>query len=156
MDLPIKVKRRLRRFLSGERGTQMIELAIALPFMLLMFAGTAEIGRLYYQYTSLAKATQIGARYLSTSNDVSVDEAKNLMVCGSLTACGGATIVSGFGTGNIAVTPPATGMVPVKYVTVTVTGFNYQPLVFDLAAMTGNSGFSSISLSPSTRMRYMP
>lgn len=158
----VKTKRGLRLFVRRERGTQMIEFAIALPFMLLMFAGTAELGRLFYQYTTLAKATRAGARYLSTNKDAAssqvVTEAKNLMVCGSTNACGSATVVTDFDAADITITTPPGGLGGgVKYITVTVSGYTYQPLVFDLAGMTGNPDLSlSIPLSPSTRMRYMP
>ncbi len=167
MNRSVRIKRRLTLFARRERGTQMIEFAIALPFMLLMFAGTAELGRLFYQYTTIAKATRVGARYLSASKNASsantttknqaITEAKNLMVCGSTSACGSTTVATGFDAADITVTPPASGLANVKYVTVTISGFTYQPVVFDLAGMTGNSNLSlSIPLSPSTTMRYMP
>jgi hypothetical protein len=43
----------------------------------------------------------------------------------------------------------------VKYVKVEITGFTYQPLVFDLAGMTGGAVSLNIPLSPSATMRYM-
>lgn len=161
MSRLVNIKRGLRLFVRREQGTQMIEFAIALPFMLLMFAGTAELGRLFYQYTTLAKATRAGARYLSSNRDAAssqvLSEARNLMVCGRTSACDGASVVTNFGTANIEITPPPAGLADTKYVTVTITGYTYQPLVFDLAEMTGDPNLSlSVPLSPSTRMRYMP
>ena len=79
------------------------------------------------------------------------------MVCGNMTTCGSATVVTNFDAADITITPPPGGMAGVKYVTVTVSGYTYQPLVFDLAGMTGNPDLSlAIPLSPSTTMRYMP
>ncbi len=86
-----KLKRRLRLLAVCEDGTQLIEFAIALPFLLLMFAGSVELGRMFYTYTTLAKSTMVGARYLSSptspvgvSGYSAADKniAKNLMICG--------------------------------------------------------------------------
>ena len=154
-----QVRNRIGRFVRREDGTQMIEFAIVFPVLLLMFAGTTEVGRLLYQYTTLSKATRSGARYLSTVQNVgtSTNAAKNVVMCGNAGGCGGAgqpaVIVPNLTSSNVVVTPPATGVATVKYVTVEITGYSYQPLVFNLSAMTG--GNFNIPLNPSTRMRYM-
>lgn len=154
-----ELKKILRRFVKSERGTQAIEFAIVFPCLILLFAGTTELGRLFYTYTSLAKATRAGARYLSTVQSVSssTTAAKNVVLCGNPGGCGGtgqpAVILPNFTVSNIVVTPPATGTIGPKYVTVAITGYPYQPIIFDLNAMTG--GNFNISLVPSTTMRYM-
>lgn len=147
----------IKNFVRCEKGTQMIEFAIVFPSLLLLFAGTVELGRLFYQYTTLAKATRAGARYLSTQPNVatSTPAGKNVVLCGNPGGCGGANpppILSNLGVTNIVVTPPVAGAQP-KYVTVEITGINYQFLVFNLNAMTG--GTFNIPLTPRTRMRYM-
>ena len=148
----------VRRFAGREDGTQMVEFAIVLPIMLLLFAGAVEIGRMFHTYTTLAKATRAGARYLSTVQSVagSTNAAKNIVMCGYAPGCGGQgqpeVILPNLTAGNIEITPPANGAV-VKYVTVSITGYTYPPLVFDLNAMTGSAGFTP-ALSPSTTMRY--
>lgn len=158
----MKVTRALRLFALREEGTQLIEFTIAFPFLLLMFAGAVEMGRLFYTYTTLTKATVVGARYLSSipvggtgyaTQDT--DAAKNLMICGVAASCSGLNpIVAGFGAGNITITPPpASGSV--RYVTVTIS-YAYTPKVFDLAAMTGSSSLSlNYTLTPKTTMRFM-
>ena len=153
------VTRAVERFARGERGTQMIEFAIALPFMLLFFAGTVELGRLFYTYTTLAKATVIGARYASTKQTVAPDDpnVRNMVVCGNPGGCGGAgqppPVVSNLAGPSVHVTAP-TGA-PVKYVTVSVT-YDYHPAVFDLAWMTGDEALSlDVTLTPGTTMRHM-
>ncbi len=45
-----------------EDGSSIVELAIVFPILLLLFVGTAELGRLFFTYTTLAKATKSGAR----------------------------------------------------------------------------------------------
>jgi len=153
-----KLVRKLQELFRRDDGTQMIEFAIVFPVLLLLFAGTAELGRLFYTYTSLAKATRGGARYLSLATDVnfSTNAGKNIVMCGNASGCGGAgqpaVIVPNLNANNIVVTPPVNG-VGVKYVTVAITGYQYQPLVFNLNAMTG--GNFNLTLTPSTTMRYM-
>lgn len=155
----LRLKNAIKKFLKRENGTQMIEFAIVFPVLLLMFAGTTELGRLFHQYNTLAKATRAGARYLSTVQNVatSTTDAKNIVMCGNAAGCGGAgqpaVIVPNLAAANVVVTPPpATGVGP-KYVTVEITGYNYQFLVFNLNTMTG--GTFNIPLTPRTRMRYM-
>ena len=146
----------IRNFIRRENGTQMIEFALVFPVLILMFAGTIELGRLFYTYTTLAKATRAGARYLSTTTDVtaSTTAGKNIVLCGNAGGCGGANpiILPNLNANNIVVTPPV-ATDPVKYVTVEITGYNYQFLAFNLNAMTG--GNFNIALSPRTRMRFM-
>jgi Flp pilus assembly pilin Flp len=155
-----QLKRGFRRFLRREDGTQMIEFAMVFPVLILLFAGVTELGRLFYTYTSLAKATRSGARYLSTVQNVANDTtaAKNIVMCGSAAGCGGqnqpAIIVPNLMASNIVITPPPAGTAAVKYVTVEITGYTYQPAVFNLNAMTGST--FNFTLNPSTRMRYMP
>ena len=156
----IQLRTRLRSFARREDGTQMIEFAIVLPVLILLFAGVTELGRLFYTYNTLAKATRSAARYLSTVQDVTANTAaaKNIVICGSAAGCGGqnqpAAIAPNLSASNVIVTPPPTGTIPVKYVSVEITGYTYQPLIFNLSAMTG--GNFNINLKPSTTMRYMP
>lgn len=148
----------IKNFLRCESGTQMIEFAIVFPVLILLFAGTVELGRLFYTYTTLAKGTRAAARYLSTVQNVttSADAAKRIVMCGNPNMCGDANnplILPNITAANVVVTPPTTGGAPPQYVTVSITGYNYQFLAFNLNVMTG--GNFNIALSPSTRMRYM-
>ena len=153
-----RAKNAIQNFLRCENGTQMIEFALIFPVLLLLFAGTVELGRLFYTYTTLAKGTRAAARYLSTAQNVttSTDAAKRIVMCGNPNTCGDANnplILSNLSAAQIVVTPPTTGGAPPQYVTVSITGYNYQFLVFNLNTLTG--GNFNIALSPSTRMRYM-
>ena len=80
----------LIRFRRDEQGVQLLELAIVLPIMLLMFAGIAEFGRYFYEYTTLSKAARVGARYLVTQkvDCVQADLARNLVVYGNTAGTG--------------------------------------------------------------------
>lgn len=161
-----------------EEGSYTIELAIIFPILVLLFVGTAELGRLFYTYTSLSKATAVGARYLSTSRNAvngtatektnAKNEARNLVVCGiksiSATACNGQTpVVPGLTTANVlicdnfstACSPALTGG-SVKYFKVQITGYTYSAGVFNLASKTGlASSTFYFPLAPSTKSRWM-
>ncbi|MEP6913594.1 MAG: TadE/TadG family type IV pilus assembly protein [bacterium] len=175
------LKYRIRRTVEREDGSSIIELAIVFPILMILFVGTAELGRLFYTYTTLAKATTVGARYLSTSRkatgkatEIALEKtiAKNLVVYGckdrTVTPCSTATsIVPGLSTANVNIcdnfsvpcnpvlaAPSAT--VP-KHFRVEIQSYNYSRGVWNLATMTGqtNSTFY-FPLRPGTEMRYMP
>ena len=170
----MKASKRLKRGLGSlagrEHGGAMIEFALLLPILMVLFAGATEIGRLFYTYTTLAKATKVGARYLSVQQTVATTDtnAKNLVLCGDASGCyctgagcsDDATkpkpIVKNLLPANISITAPATDPTLPRYVTVQITGYTYQPWVFNLARMTGAPANQfNVSLTPSTRMRYM-
>ena len=142
----------------------MVEFAIMLPALLILFAGAAELGRLFYTYTTLVKATEVGARYLSSSrNATSPVEAeataartngKSLAVCGNTSCTDQTAVVPGLSTTNIAVTFPVRNNI--NYVRVEITGYTYSPGVFHLAHFTGLADtVFYVGLTPATEMRYM-
>lgn len=159
----LSMRRAFVSFVNCEQGTQLIEFAIALPFLVLMFAGAVELGRLFYTYTALTKATVVGARHLSSpviafdgtsyaAGDIT--SAQNLMICGFGNCSGRSPIVPGFTASNITITPPP-DTPGVRYVTVSVS-YSYTPKVFNLAGLTGVSSLSlNYTLTPQTTMRYM-
>src|SRR6266446_1110123 len=109
------LKDMLGRIFKREDGSSTIELAIVFPILLLLFVGTAELGRLFYTYTTLAKATKSGARYLSNSRDYTSSDAptanaailhaQNLGVCGYEDCTGKTPIVAGLSSPtNVSVT----------------------------------------------------
>lgn len=58
----------LRRFLTplrpqGERGQSMVEMALAFPILLLVLAGTLEVGKYFNDYLTFLDATREAARY---------------------------------------------------------------------------------------------
>ncbi|HKZ02746.1 MAG TPA: TadE family protein, partial [Pyrinomonadaceae bacterium] len=78
------MRRRIAHLVSvlrDDRGVQLAELAIVLPIFLLLFGATAEFGRYFYEYSTLAKASRVGARYLSTASVTTADDtaAKNIV-----------------------------------------------------------------------------
>jgi hypothetical protein len=147
--------RPFRRFARSERGTQLVELAIVLPLLLMMFGAVAEFGRFFYTYQTLAKATRTGARYLSTESAAGTSDAqaKNLVVYGN-DAGTGSPVISGLAGTNVRVMREGGTSAFPERVTVRIEGYTYQP-VFDLGKLIGKPGLSlRVPVSPSTTMRY--
>ena len=174
----MKLMRRLNQIvpalIKSERGSSVVELAIVFPILLLLFAGTAEIGRLFYTYTTLAKATKMGARYLSVQKEAeSTDTAvtnplktrvANLVVCGFSNGCTGnqpdgtpkRAVVPGLTASNVLVTLPTASTLAPRYVKVEITGYTFAPGVFNVASVTDSTSSTFyFSLEPATQMRYM-
>jgi hypothetical protein len=161
----IRLLRRFRRRLASighnERGVQLVELAIVLPLFMILFAATAEFGRYFYEYTTLAKAARVGARYLVTAkvDCAQADLARNLVVYGN-TAGTGSPILPGLLVSNVSITPndlacagTPQGVPP--SITVTISGFKHQSL-FNLGGLLNNNAISmDIDVKPSISMRYM-
>jgi Flp pilus assembly protein TadG len=146
----------IRRSASDERGTQLVELSLVLPVMILLFASVAEFGRFFYTYATLAKATRAAARYAATRRYDSTDttQAQSLAVYGDPSAgCSGTAILQGLTCANVNV--QQTTSAGAQVVTASVTGYQYQP-IFDLGKLTGISTLSlTINVSPSVTMKYV-
>ncbi|HSV32624.1 MAG TPA: TadE/TadG family type IV pilus assembly protein [Pyrinomonadaceae bacterium] len=158
----IRIHRRWRRLLSlrslrrNDRGVQLVELAIVLPLFMILFGATAEFGRYFYEYSTLAKATRVGTRYLTNAavNTAEDTKAKNLVVYGTMDGTG-SPIISGLTTANITITRSGGVISLPQTVTVQVVNFKYEPML-NLGALTNNSTFSlNIDIKPSVTMRYL-
>lgn len=51
------------RFVRSERGAAMVEMALVLPIVILLFLGMIDFGRAIFLYNNLANAAREGARY---------------------------------------------------------------------------------------------
>lgn len=157
----IRIRRRLRRlqvhrFRRDERGISLVEASIVLPIFLLLFGATAEFGRYFYEYTTLAKATRAGTRYLITAqvNGPEDTTAKNIVVYGNPTGTG-SPILTGLDPTNIVITRTGGTSALPQLVKMEVVGYKHQP-IFDLGLMTKTAGLSlNIDVKPSVTMRYL-
>ena len=148
------------RFVKSENGGAIAELAILIPFLIIMVATVSELGRLFQTYTALSKSTRAAARYLSKrayDND-EIANAKNIAVCGKTNCDDVDPVVPGLTAENITVTPnpeflEGGGGNPTT-VSVTVENYNFQP-IFNLGTLIGNDRFMSLPASGSTTMYYM-
>jgi len=147
----------------SERGVQMVEFAICMPILLMLFAVAGEMGRLYFMNTTLAKGTRLAARYLTTvplntsqNTTLYYANAKNMVVYGKITpALNDKPIVPGLTTNKVVVTATGgTSIIP-QFITVQITGVNFTPLL-NLGKVINNPGLTlAVPLSPSTTMRYL-
>jgi hypothetical protein len=177
----LPMKNKLSRLTMREEGSSTIELAIMFPILLILFVGTAELGRLFYTYTSLAKATAVGARYLSISRNVKTGTAtqiatektiaKNLVVYGcknrdplvDATCAAAPAILPGLSTANVNICDnfavpcsPALAAGTVKYFRVEIINYNYSAGSWNLATMIGKATSTFyFAIKPGTEARYM-
>lgn len=159
----IRALRRLRRLCRidrlrrDERGIQLVELAIVIPIFVLLFAATAEFGRYFYEYTTLAKASRAGARYLATASVKTAEDtkAKNIVVYGNSGGTG-SPILTGMTPDNVSITRQG-GVLPFypETVTVQISDFKHQP-IFDLGKLLKVTSLSmNVDVKPSVTMRYL-
>ncbi len=64
----IRIRRRLARFLRQDRGSLAVELAIILPFLLILVCGIVDFGHAWYMEHVMSNASREGAR-LATKYD---------------------------------------------------------------------------------------
>ena len=149
----------VRRFARNERGGTLAELAILIPFLIVMAASVAELGRLFQAYTTLSKSTRAAARYLSgqSYDDIRITNTKNMAYCGKIDCTATDPVVSGLELSDINVTPEwkdgEAGGTLIR-VTVSINGYTFKPL-FNLAALLNAERFTEFPITPSTTMYYM-
>ena len=154
-----ELNRKIRCFKRDERGVQLVELAIVLPVLVVLFAAAAEFGRYFYEYTTLAKGSRVAVRYLATAianGDCDAD-AKRLVVYGNFAGTGN-PIVTGLTTSNVEITRHdkdgyLTAGMP-NTVTIKIINYQHTP-IFDLGGLTKSSTTLAVDVKPSVTMRYL-
>ncbi|HEX5069278.1 MAG TPA: TadE/TadG family type IV pilus assembly protein [Vicinamibacterales bacterium] len=155
--------KRLGRFRS-ETGGALVELAVALPVLLVVFAGTTDLARVFYTAMALTDAARAGAQYGAFNAAQSSDTATMQTTATSATGVSGITAVatrlcqcatdagvfSATATANDCTSPDATAC-PGKHRVITVTVTTSKTFT------TVMGGFpaipSSISLTRTATMR---
>lgn len=160
-----------RHLLKDERGGTLAELAILVPFLVIMMAGVCEFGRYFQTYITLAKGTRSASRYLSshTLTPQNINRATSLVVCGKQACVGGDELVKGFTANNVCI--ESSGSPQVTSVTVRIprttsdctpmpnagnaVPFKFTP-IFDLGALLHTPAFTmALPIAPRTTMYYM-
>jgi Flp pilus assembly protein TadG len=157
----------LGRFARSERGTQLVELALVLPILMAFFVATAEFGRYFYSYSTLAKATRAGARYLATTPVNAVggqggyntkgedDRVKRLVVYGDPNAASGSKpVVPGLTVGNVELTRAGKVASVPDTVTVRIVNYKYTPLL-NLGNFANGLKWTAVPIKAATTMRFM-
>jgi Flp pilus assembly protein TadG len=141
--LPMKIRgtiqRKIRRFGKKERGTQLVELAIVLPVMLLLFGSIAEFSQFFYNYTTLTNAVRAGARHAckwEKNASWTIPETSKMVVYGDFSDTSHGPILPGLTTANVQVVANGPSVNKIDSVTVKIINYRYTPL-FDLGRITG-------------------
>jgi Flp pilus assembly protein TadG len=157
MTAPLRkhTRRLCRLFQADERGTQLVEWALVLPILLMLLGATAEFGCFMYTYSTLAKATRAGARYVvSQPPGTGIAETKNLVVFGN-TAGTGTPVVAGLDATKVAVTPNLAPNGTTDTVKVSITSYTYQP-IFDIGRLTNRPALSlAVNVGASSTMQQL-
>ena len=120
--------------LRNEEGSQLMELALVLPFLLFLLFGTIDFGRAYYVYLEVSSAAEAGAFYgLSNPTDTSGMQAAASLNAQDLTsltpvASYGAECLDGTQSTSASGTAPVCSYGAVQYVEVDTTS-TYTPLL---------------------------
>jgi hypothetical protein len=164
----IKQDRRTRRlgwwirFRRSEQGVQLVEAAIVLPLMVMMFGAVAEFGRYFYEYSTAAKAARLGARFMCAKSLDSrtvnwPDRAKKLVVYGNTDGTG-SPVLPGLSISNVDISYSGNAYVAGNgtpdRVTVKIINYKHQP-IFDLAKFTKSTFSLAVDVKPSVTMAYM-
>jgi hypothetical protein len=158
MRRKIKIFERIRRFIKEDRGTQILELAIALPVMLMLLGSVAEFGRFFYTYTTLTNAVRGGARHAckwEKGSSWTVPETQRMVVYGDFSDTSHGPILPGLTTAHVAIDANGPSVNNIDSVTVRITGYNYVPL-FDIGKLTGVPALSlNIPMKASATMHQL-
>lgn len=158
MRVHVQLVKRARRLLRGERGSQMVELAIAVPVLLMLLGAAAEFGRFFYTYATLTNAVRAGARHAckwERSASWVTPETSNLVVYGDYSDTSDGPILPGLTTGNVVIQPNGASVNNIDSVTVKIVNYKYQPL-FDLGKLTGIPALSlNIDMNASATMKQL-
>jgi hypothetical protein len=137
-----------------QRGLVVVELAIVLPLIILIMFATAELGRALFQYSTLTKAVEAGARYYAsavqdpfTDPAVALSRTRNLVVYASPASSGDA-VLPGFGTGDVAV-----GGLVDDHISVSAD-YDFQPIIGKLPIINRVIG-NNLTMTATQTMRAL-
>ena len=143
--------RRRRNRLGNDRGSELIELAIVLPILLLICAAIMDFGFLFQRYEVVTNAAREGARLASLADTYSDTDIQNrvndYLTSSGLTAAPTAPVIvrSAMNVGGV-------GPV-VDIVSVTVFYPSQFTFIGSLAGLVGGTGWTSITLRATSVMR---
>jgi Flp pilus assembly protein TadG len=119
--------RQIKRLGSDERGSTLVEYAIAATVFMTAMFGVIEFGRALWVHNALADAARRGARYAVLHRDTDIDKVKNVVVFDNENGAG-QPMVTNLNTGNVTVNYSGLG-VNTGTVTVSITNYQFQFVV---------------------------
>lgn len=141
-----------------QQGAALVELALIIPFLILLSMLVAEFGRALYEYNTVTKSVRDAVRYLSAQlPNTGCQQAKNLVVYGQANV-GTTPLARGLTTEAVSCSWQSVGTFPLtNTVTVTVTGYRLQLMtasVFGTLLGDANGGltFSNIAATMRTQI----
>lgn len=140
---------RLLRRGRDERGSELIELALAMPILLMLLAGIMDFGMLMQRYEVVTNAAREGARVAVLPNYTAADaqaRVQSYLTVSGLTAPAAAPTVA-YSTETL------TGGRTITLVTVTVTYPSQFLYIGPLATLVGGTGLGTINLQAASSMR---
>ena len=141
----------LPRGVRSERGAELIELALVLPILLLVFAGIVDFGLLFQRLLTVNNAAREGARIAVLPGYTQTD-VQNRVTQYVREGTGDDTISPTTVLTPVTVDPPgATPPFPAAQVTVTMT--HSYLFLGPVSGLLGGGSFSSITLTARSTMR---
>jgi Flp pilus assembly protein TadG len=145
------VRQLLLRRLRSERGAELIELAIVLPILLLVFAGIVDFALVCQRFLTLSNAAREGARIAVLPGYTQTD-VQNRVTDYVREGIGDSTAAPTTVLTPISIDPPGpTPAFPAARVTVTMT--HSYLFLGPVSGLLGGGSFSSITLTARSTMR---
>ena len=102
----------------SERGAVAVEFALVLPLLVMLFAGIAELGRIYYLQAMLSGAAREGVRVMALQNDTAASVAAVQAAAGSVAVSSSQIVVApATGACRSTTTTPAQATVTITFTT---------------------------------------
>jgi Flp pilus assembly protein TadG len=148
----------IRRRLTCDRGSELIEFTLVTPLLLLVFFGILDFGLLFRRYEVLTNAAREGARIAALPPPGYTENQIKARVTDYLTSSGletGATVLTWPTPAVTTETVPVGGgmCVTVKGVTYNYTN-NFLAFGRIITLIGGGSGFTARTLTLTAKMRY--
>ena len=145
------VKRLLRRDGGSERGAELIELALVLPILLLMFAAIVDFALMFQRYLVLSNAAREGARIAVLPGYTQAD-VQNRVTDYVRNGTGDYTLSPSAVLTVVTIDPPgATPPFPAAQVSVSVTHSYW--VMGPVSALIGGGSWTTITLAARSTMR---
>ena len=158
MRLRFKPLSIVKRFGRKQRDSQIVEMALVLPILLVLMGAAAEFGRYFYYYSTLENAVRAGARHASkwrVTESWEFPETSRMVVYGDFSDTSKGPILPGLSTANVQIVANGPSANNIDSVTVKIINYQYQP-IFDVGKLTGIPALSlKINLNASSTMHQL-